>query len=101
MSEHQMKDRITEEPKKAKEAGQNTAILKEKARHAAEAAAERLKEAGKDTAKATSEVAGKAAGLMAKEAKELEKRSVDVAKRAISGMWKGARGAFKKGGEGK
>ncbi len=73
-----------------------TSALREKAYHAAEATAERLKEGGKDAAKATAEAAGKGAQIMAEEAKELGKRSVAVAKGAISGMLKGAKEALKK-----
>ena len=72
-----------------------SSVLKKKAAHAGKETAERLKEAGKDAAKATAEAAGKAAHVMAKEAKELGKRSVGVAKGAISGMWKGAKDALK------
>ena len=57
---------------------------------------DRVKEAGKDAAKATAKAAGKAAHVVADEAKELGKRSVDVAKGAASGMWKGAKDALKK-----
>ena len=42
------------------------------------------------------EAAGKATRVMAEEARELGKRSVDVARGAISGMWKGAKEALKK-----
>ena len=75
-----------------------TSALREKARHAAEATAERLKEGGKGAAKATAEAAGKAAHVMAEEAKEFGKRSVDVAKGSISDLWKGAKDALKKRG---
>jgi len=71
MSESQMKDRIAEELKKAKEAG-------------------------KDATKATAELAGKAAHVVAEEAREFGKRAADAAKGAISGMWKGAKEAIKK-----
>lgn len=60
---------------------------------------DRIKEAGKDAAKATAKAAGKAAHIVADEAKELGQRSVDVAKGAVSGMWKGAKDALKKGNE--
>ncbi len=40
--------------------------------------------------------AGKLARAMAEEAIALGKRSVDVAKGAISGMWKGAKDALQK-----
>ncbi len=50
----------------------------------------------KKTTKTTTEAVGKAAHIMAEEAKELGKRSVAVAKGAISGMWKGAKDAIKK-----
>jgi len=73
-----------------------TAVLRRKARHAAEEATVSLKQAGMDTAKATTEAIGKAAHIMAEEAKELGKRSVAVAKGAISGMWKGAKEALEK-----
>ena len=73
-----------------------TSVLREKARHAAEGTSEKLKKAGKGAAKATTEAVGKAAHIMADEAKELGKRSVAVAKGAISGMWKGAKEALKK-----
>jgi len=48
------------------------------------------------TTKITTEAVGKAAHIMAEEAKELGKRSVAVAKGAITGMWKGAKDAIKK-----
>ncbi len=57
---------------------------------------DRIKEAGKDAAKATAKAAGKAAHVVADEAKELGKKSVDVAKGAAAGMWKGAKDALKK-----
>ncbi|MBW2567827.1 MAG: hypothetical protein JRD93_12845 [Deltaproteobacteria bacterium] len=50
----------------------------------------------KKTTKTTTEAVGKAAHIMAEEAKDLGKRSVAVAKGAISGMWKGAKDAIKK-----
>ena len=50
----------------------------------------------KKTTKTTTEAVSKAAHIMAEEAKELGKRSVAVAKGAISGMWKGAKEAVKK-----
>jgi len=71
MSESQMKDRIAEELKKAKEAG-------------------------KDATKAAAEAVGKAANIIAEDAKEFGKRAADVAKEGISGMWKGAKEAIKK-----
>ena len=55
-----------------------------------------LADQGKKTTKTTTEAVGKAAHIMAEEAKELGKRSVAVAKGAISGMWKGAKDAIKK-----
>ncbi len=73
-----------------------TSVLREKARHAAEETTASLKQAGKGAAKATTEAVGKAAHVMAEETKELGKRSVAVAKGAISGMWKGAKEAIKK-----
>lgn len=57
---------------------------------------DRIKEDGKNAAKATAKVAGKAAHVVSDEAKELGKKSVDVAKGAASGMWKGAKDALKK-----
>ena len=57
---------------------------------------DRVKEAGKDAVKATAKAAGKAAHVVADEAKELGKRSVDAAKGAVAGMWKGAKDALKK-----
>ena len=80
----------------ADQAQKTTSALRQKARNAAERSADKvsdkLKEAGKDAAKATS----KAAHAVADEAKELGKRSVDIAKGAVSGMWKGAKDALKK-----
>jgi len=73
-----------------------SSVLKEKAIHAAEATAKRLKETSKDAAKATANVASKTAHVMDRETKELGKRSVDVARGAITGMWKGAKHALKK-----
>ena len=78
------------------QAKKSTSLLREKTRHAGEPAAERLRQAGKDAAKAAAKAAGKAADVMGKETKELGKRSLDVARGAISGMWKGAKDALKK-----
>lgn len=78
-----------------------TSVLRQKARNAAGKTADKvtdkLKEAGKETAKATT----KAASALADETRELGKKSVDVAKGAISGMWKGATDALKKEKENK
>jgi len=71
MSESQIKDRLAEDLKKAKEAG-------------------------KDATKATAELAGKAAHVVAEEAREFGKRVADVAKGGISGLWKGRKEAVKK-----
>ena len=71
MSESQIKDRIAEDLKKAKETG-------------------------KDAAKATADLAGKAAHVMAEEAGELGKKAADAAKEGISGLWKEAKDAVKK-----
>ena len=80
----------------ADQAKKTTSVLREKAQTAADKTADKvadkLKMAGKDAAKATS----KAAHAVADEAKELGKRSVDIAKGAVSGMWKGAKDALKK-----
>jgi len=73
-----------------------TSVLRKKASHAAEKTTAGLKQAGKDAAKTTTEAVGKAAHIMAEEAKELGKRTVSVAKGAITGMWKGAKDAIKK-----
>ncbi len=73
-----------------------SSILEEKTKHAAESITKKLKESGKDAAKATAQAAGKAAHVVAEEAKELGKKSLTVAKGAISGMWKGAKDALKK-----
>ena len=64
MSESQMKDRLAEDLKKAKETG-------------------------KDATKATAELAGKAAHVLAEEAREFGKRAADVAKEGISSLLKG------------
>jgi hypothetical protein len=80
----------------ADQAGKTTSVLREKSHSAAQTVTERLKQAGKDTAKATAKAAGKAADVMAEEAKELGKRSVTVARGAISGMLKGVKEALKK-----
>ncbi len=76
-----------------------TSTLREKAYHAAEAVTERLKEGWKDGAQTTAETTTKAADVMAKEARELGKRSVAVARGAISGLLKGVKDALKKGSE--
>jgi ElaB/YqjD/DUF883 family membrane-anchored ribosome-binding protein len=62
-------------------------------------ALETLRTAGKDTAKTTTEAAGKVTRVMAEEAMEIGKRSAEVAKGAISGMWKGAKDALQKRNE--
>jgi hypothetical protein len=73
-----------------------TSALRQKACDAAEKTADKMtdkfKDAGKDAAKATA----RAAHAVADEAKELGKRSVDIARGAVSGMWKGAKDALKK-----
>jgi len=80
----------------ADQAQKTTSVLREKAQTAADKTADKvadkLKEAGKDAVKATS----KAAHAVADEAKELGRRSVGIAKGAVSGMWKGAKDALKK-----
>jgi len=80
----------------ADQSRKTTAVLREKARHAGESAAERLKEAGKQAAKASVEAVGKATDIMAEEAKQLGKRSLALARGAISGMLKGAKEGLKK-----
>ncbi|MBC2703615.1 DUF6781 family protein [Desulfobacula sp.] len=74
------------------QARKTTSALKQKAHNDAEKTAGKMKEAGKDAARATA----KAAHAVADEARELGKRSVDIAKGAVSGMWKGAKDALKK-----
>jgi hypothetical protein len=71
-------------------------VLREKIGHATEKVAKRLKEAGKEAVQTSVNTADKLARAMADEAMELGKRSVDVAKGAISGMWKGAKDALQK-----
>jgi len=73
-----------------------TSVLRGKAFNAGESAAERLKEAGKQATKASTEAVGKAADVMAEEAKQLGKKSLALAKGAMSGMLKGAKEALKK-----
>jgi hypothetical protein len=73
-----------------------TSVLREKTGHAAEKVAGRLKKAGKEAVQTSVNSADKLARAMADEAMELGKRSVDVAKGAISGMWKGAKDALQK-----
>ena len=73
-----------------------TSALKEKTGQAAEKAAGRLKKAGKEAVKTSLNTADKLTRAMAEEAMKLGKRSVDVAKGAISGMWKGAKDALQK-----
>jgi ElaB/YqjD/DUF883 family membrane-anchored ribosome-binding protein len=80
----------------ADQAVKTTSVLREKSHSAAQTVAERLKQTGKDTVKATAKAAGKVADVMAEEVKELGKRSVTVARGAISGMLKGAKEALKK-----
>jgi len=67
--------------------------LKEKVDEDPETAAGRIK----DTLDKTTEVTGKAVRAVAEETKELGKRSLNVAKGALSGMWKGAKDGLKKG----
>ena len=62
--------------------------------------AQRLKEAGKDVTQTTVEAAGKVSSIIAEEAVELGKRSVDIAVGAISGMLQGAKDALNKGKDG-
>ncbi|MCK4603135.1 MAG: hypothetical protein KAU41_00375, partial [Deltaproteobacteria bacterium] len=80
----------------ADQSKKTTSALRQKTRHAGEVAAETLKEAGKNAAKATAEATGKAANAMAEEVRELGKRSIAVARGAISGLLKGAKAALKK-----
>ena len=88
-----MLNNVADQTKKTK------SVLRERIGHAAEATPQRLKDAGKDVAKATAEAAGKAGEVMTEEARELGKRSVDIARRAVSGLWKGAKDVLKKGGK--
>jgi phage-related tail protein len=83
----------------ADRARETTSDLKVKAAQAAETATGRLKEFSKDAAGKAADLTGKAARATAEEAKELSKRSFDIAKGALSGMWKGAKEALKKGKE--
>jgi hypothetical protein len=80
------------------QAEKTTSILGEKTRHVTEKVAERMKSVGRGTVKTGVETADKWSRVMAEEAMELGKRSVDVAKGAVSGMWKGTREAIQKGG---
>ncbi|MBE9573180.1 MAG: hypothetical protein IMF11_21340 [Proteobacteria bacterium] len=80
----------------ADQSRKTTSVLGEKAKHVAGVVAERLKETGKDAAKASAKAAGKAAKITAEEVKKLGKRSLDVAKGGLSGLWKGAKDALKK-----
>jgi hypothetical protein len=73
-----------------------TSALREKTGHATEKVAERLKKAGKEAVKTSVTTADKLARAMADETMALGKRSVDVARGALSGMWKGAKDALKK-----
>ena len=74
-----------------------TSVLREKIGHATEKVAKRLKEAGKEAVQTSVNTADKLARALADDAMELGKRSVDVAKGAISGMWEGAQDALQKG----
>lgn len=78
------------------QAEETTSILRESTRHAAEKVAERVKNTGMQAVKTGIETADKWSQGMAEEAMELGKRSVDVAKGAVLGMWKGAKEAFQK-----
>ncbi|MCK4378688.1 MAG: hypothetical protein KAW01_05065, partial [Deltaproteobacteria bacterium] len=59
--------------------------------------AEKLKAAGKEVTQTTVEAAGKVTSIIAEEAMELGKRSVDIATGTISGMLQGAKDALHKG----
>ena len=76
----------------AKKAG---SILREKAVAASHTVAERLKELGSEAVHKTGQVSGKAAHALGEEAKELGARMLTVAKGAATGMWEGAKTAFK------
>ncbi len=73
-----------------------TSILREKTDQAAGKVAERLKEVGKEVTQTTGEAAGKVTSIIAEEAMKLGKRSMDIAKGAISGMLQGAKDALHK-----
>ena len=73
-----------------------SSVLRKKALHAAEASTERLKQGGRGAAKAIAEAAGKASHVVGEGSRKLGKRSLDVAKGAISGMWKGGKDALRK-----
>jgi len=63
---------------------------------AAKTAGKRLKELGKDAAVKGADLTGKAAHATAKKIKELSRLALKISKGALSGMWKGAKGALKK-----
>lgn len=79
------------------QAEETTSILRESTRNAAEKVAERMKNAGEEAVKTGIETADKWSRVVAEEAMELGKRSLKVAKGAISGMWRGAKEAIQKG----
>jgi hypothetical protein len=87
------KDILHELADDAKKAG---STLREKAVAASHAVAERLTDMGSEAVQKTGEVSGKAVHILGKETKELSERMVDVAKGAATGMWQGARTAFRK-----
>jgi len=87
------RDILNELADDAKKAGSR---LREKAFAASHTVAERLKELGSEAVHKTGEVSGKAAHALGEEAKELGARMLTVAKGAATGMWEGAKTAFKK-----
>ncbi|MBW2032174.1 MAG: hypothetical protein JRI94_01075 [Deltaproteobacteria bacterium] len=80
----------------ADQAKRTTSVLGKRVIKATESATQRVKQAGMDAAKTTAEATTKAADVMAAEAKELGKRTLSVARGAVSGMLKGAKEALKK-----
>ncbi|MGD9039165.1 MAG: hypothetical protein PVH82_05990 [Desulfobacteraceae bacterium] len=72
---------------------------KEEAGQIREYATGRIKELGKGSLDRTAQATGKAVQGLAEEAKELGKRSMYIAKGAISGLLKGAKDGLKKGEE--
>lgn len=80
----------------ADEASKAAASIRKKTHDATLTAAERLKELNKEAVNKTAEATGKAAHGVAEETAELGSRMLDVARGAISGVWKGAQKALHK-----
>lgn len=71
--------------------------LGKKARDAARKVTDHLRDLGEEGIEMTAIATAEAAHLLAEEARALGTRAQEVAQGALAGVWKGAKGAFRKG----